>query len=153
LLDYPTLLAHVNYCDDEELSILASGKASVVYCPRTHEYFGHQPHRWREMLAREINVAVGTDSCASSPDLNIVDELRLLHKIAPEVHVLQLWQMATIRAARAVQLQNEVGSLSIGKRADMIAFPADGDDPLTRILESDCLPSQARIGGITVSPA
>ncbi len=62
LLDYPTLLAHVNYCDDDELSILARGKASVVYCPRTHEFFGHPPHRWREMLGRGINVAVGTDS-------------------------------------------------------------------------------------------
>src|SRR6185503_11096046 len=39
LLDYPTLLAHVNYCDDDEVSLLASGRASVVYCPRTHAYF------------------------------------------------------------------------------------------------------------------
>src|SRR5207249_11276442 len=65
LLDYPTLLAHVNYCSDEDLTILADSSASVVYCPRTHRYFGHPPHRWRDMIAREINVAIGTDSCAS----------------------------------------------------------------------------------------
>ena len=52
LLDYPALLAHVNYCNDRELNLLASGQASVVYCPRTHAYFSHPPHRWREMLAR-----------------------------------------------------------------------------------------------------
>ena len=61
LLDYPTLLAHVNYCNDREMNLLAKGQASVVYCPRTHAYFGHPPHRWREMLARGVNVAVGTD--------------------------------------------------------------------------------------------
>src|SRR5207253_5134070 len=72
LLDYPTLLAHVNYCDDAELALLARGRASVVYCPRTHAFFGHPPHRWREMLSRGINVAIGTDSCASSPDLNLL---------------------------------------------------------------------------------
>src|SRR5204862_5225873 len=69
LLDRPTLLAHVNYCDDDELKILAAGKASVVYCPRTHQYFAHPPHRWREMIATGINVAIGTDSTASSGDL------------------------------------------------------------------------------------
>ena len=65
LLDYPTLLAHVNYCDDEELSLLAAGQASVVYCPRTHAYFRHPPHRWRDMLSAHVNVAIGTDSCAA----------------------------------------------------------------------------------------
>jgi cytosine/adenosine deaminase-related metal-dependent hydrolase len=82
MLDFPTLLAHVNYCDDHELELLTRGRASVVYCPRTHRYFGHPPHRWREMLARGINVAVGSDSCASSPDLNLVDDLRLLPAIS-----------------------------------------------------------------------
>ena len=56
LLDYPTLLAHVNYCDDAEMELLAQSKASVVYCPRTHAYFAHPPHRFREMLASGINV-------------------------------------------------------------------------------------------------
>lgn len=63
LLSHPTLLAHVNYCNDDEMAILARGKASVVYCPRTHAHFQHPPHRWREMLKAGINVAIGTDSC------------------------------------------------------------------------------------------
>jgi cytosine/adenosine deaminase-related metal-dependent hydrolase len=134
LLDYPTLLAHVNYCDDEEMNLLANGRASVVYCPRTHAYFGHPPHRWREMLARGINVAVGTDSCASSPDLNLVDDLRLLRRIAPEVSAETIWEMATIRAARAIGMQEEVGSITTGKRADLIAFEANSNDPLGDVL-------------------
>lgn len=147
LLDHPTLLAHVNYCDNEELSILAAGRASVVYCPRTHTYFNHPPHRWRDMLARGINVALGTDSCASSPDLNLVDDLRLLHHIAPDVPVQTLWEMATVRAARALQLDQQVGSITAGKAADFAIFPVKTDDPLREVLEGNPLPSQIWIGG------
>jgi cytosine/adenosine deaminase-related metal-dependent hydrolase len=151
LLDEPTLLAHVNYCDDAELAILSRGRASVVYCPRTHRYFGHAPHRWREMLAAGINVAVGTDSCASSPDLNLVDELRLLHEIAPEKPVDALWEMATIRAAHALKMDRSLGSITHGKCADLVAFPAVDNDPLRHILESrDLLPTRVWIGGEAV---
>jgi cytosine/adenosine deaminase-related metal-dependent hydrolase len=137
----------VNYCDDDELDILAGGKASVVYCPRTHRYFGHPPHRWREMLARGINVAVGTDSCASSPDLNLVDDLRLLHQIAPEVPAQALWEMATLRSAQAIAVTDQAGSISTGKQADFVVFPARSQDPLRAILESDIRPEAVWIAG------
>jgi cytosine/adenosine deaminase-related metal-dependent hydrolase len=151
LLDYPTLLAHVNYCDDAEMEILARGKASVAYCPRTHAYFGHPPHRWRDMLKLGMNVAVGTDSCASSPDLNLVAELRLLHRIAPEVSASELWQMGTTRAARALGMSN-AGSLTPGNRADLVIFPVEGPDPLTTIFETEFEPREVWIGGRPVSP-
>ena len=141
LLEYPTLLAHVNYLDDRDLERLSRGAASVVYCPRTHAYFGHPPHRWREMLARGINVAVGTDSCASSPDLNLADELRLLRRVAPEVPAPVLWELATARAARAIRMGDEIGTLSRGKRADLVAFNAiGGGDPLEGILREQVEP-------------
>ena len=147
LLDYPTLLAHVNYCDDAEMDLLSRGRASVVYCPRTHAYFGHPPHRWRDMRARGINVAIGTDSCASSPDLNVVDELRLLHRIAPNVPAIELWQVATTHAARAIGWDDRVGSLAAGKSADFAVFPSTGGDPLAAILESAAVPHEVWIAG------
>jgi len=147
LLSYPTLLAHVNYCDDDELTILAEGKASVVYCPRTHAYFGHPPHRWRDMLARGINVAVGTDSRASSPDLNLVDDLRLLRKLSPETPAEKLWQMATINAARAINQADHIGTITSGKFADFVAFTATGEDPLESLLTHAHLPVRVWIGG------
>ncbi len=146
LLDYPTLLAHVNYCDDDELAILAGGKASVVYCPRTHEFFGHPPHRWRDMLARGINLAVGTDSCASSPDLNLVDDLRLLHRLAPEIPAAQLWEMATTRAARAIGF-HDAGAIQPGGPADFVMFDCSTAGPLAEILERQVLPSSVWING------
>ena len=153
LLDHPTLLAHVNYCDDDELALLARGRASVVYCPRTHAYFGHPPHRWREMLTRGINVALGTDSCASAPDLDLVEELRNLRRLAPDVPPDRLWEMATIRAAGAVRMDDRIGTLTPGKAADLIVFRADGNDPLATILDSKILPAEVWIAGVVCSTA
>jgi aminodeoxyfutalosine deaminase len=148
LLDYKSAsLVHVNYCDDAELALLATGKASVVYCPRTHAYFGHPPHRWRKMLAAGINVAVGTDSTASAPDLNLVDDLRLLHEIAPEVPAQTLWEMATRRAARAVGEEKTAGTISPQKVADFVAFDVESEDPLQEVLESRPYPVRAWIMG------
>ena len=133
LLAYPRAsLAHVNHCDDAELALLAGDRASVVYCPRTHAYFGHPPHRWREMLAAGINVAVGTDSRASSPDLNLVDDLRLLRRIAPDVPPIALWAMATTRAAAAIG-RIDLGRLAVGAVSDVLAFPVRTDDPLGEV--------------------
>jgi aminodeoxyfutalosine deaminase len=130
-----SVLAHVNYCDDAELEILARGKASVVCCPRTHAFFGHPPHRWRQMLARGINVAVGTDSCASSPDLNLVEELRLLRRIAPETQVETIWKMATVNAANALDMEGRIGGLWRGAAADFVLFAGAPERPLESILD------------------
>ena len=152
LSHHPCALAHVNYCTERDLELLAAGRASVVYCPRTHAYFNHPPHRWREMLAAGVNVAAGTDSRASSPNLNPVDDLRLLHCLAPEVPSQTLWEMATIRAARALGQDAAVGSLTPGKSADFAVFPTTSTDPLTEILESPTLPTQVWSAGAPVSP-
>jgi cytosine/adenosine deaminase-related metal-dependent hydrolase len=151
LLDHPTLLAHVNYCDDEELDILAQGKSSVVYCPRTHAFFGHPQHRWREMRRRGINVAVGTDSCASSPDLNLVEDLRLLHRLAPDEPAEGLWQLATVNAARALCLP-DAGCIRTGNSADLVSFTCASADPLREILERPVIPDSVWIEGNDLTP-
>ncbi|MEZ0267807.1 MAG: amidohydrolase family protein, partial [Phycisphaerae bacterium] len=103
LLDVPgASLAHANYVDDEELELLAGGRASVIYCPRTHAYFGHPEHRLRDMLSAGINVAVGTDSAASSPDLNLLEELRVIYRKHADLPPSAIFELATLRAARAL---------------------------------------------------
>jgi len=149
LLDERVLLAHVNCCDDGELEVLARGRASVVWCPRTHRYFGHRPHRWRDMLAAGINVALGTDSCASAPDLNVLADLRLVHASAGDVAPAMLWEMVTVRAARALGME-KAGFLAPGALADLAVFPSGGADPLRDVLEEQSLPVQVWIDGARV---
>jgi cytosine/adenosine deaminase-related metal-dependent hydrolase len=147
LLDYPAVLAHVNYVDDEDLAILARGRASVVYCPRTHAYFGHRPHRFAAMLARGINVAVGTDSAASSPDLDLMEDLRLVHRQRPDVAVETLFEMATVRGARALGMGDRVGTIEAGKVADLCVFPVTSAEALREVLETSTVPDSMWVGG------
>ena len=94
-----------------------------------------------------INVAVGTDSCASSPDLNIMDDLRLLHRLAPEIPGLDLLRLVTINAAVAIGENARVGTLAPGKCADVVAFPTLGRDLLSEVLEQPILPCGLWIDG------
>ena len=142
LLTAGAILAHVNYCDDVDLELIRQSAATVVYCPRTHRYFGHPPHRWREMIDFGINVAIGTDSCASSPDLNLVDEIRLLHEMDPSYPVEKLWQLITIEGARAINRRD----IPIAN-ADFVVFDVGTDDPLRELLETNRLPKELWIGG------
>ena len=98
-------------------------------------------------LARGVNVAIGTDSCASSPDLNLVDDLRLLHELAPDFSIAELWQMVTTRAARAIRMDDAVGNLNSGNAADFVVFEATTTDPLREILEQGRRPQQVWISG------
>ena len=89
------LLAHANYFSEREIDLAASlSNVNVVYCPRTHAHFGHEPHPWRRMLERGLNVALGTDSRASNPDLSIWNEAAYLHRTTDAGPVLAL-DMAT----------------------------------------------------------
>lgn len=152
LLDLPALLAHVNYASDAELAILAQSPATVVYCPRTHAYFGHPPHRFRDMLARGINVAIGTDSTASSPNLNLLEDVRLVHRLHPSLPAEDLFAMITTRAARALGMSTQIGALKAGHFADLSIFAAQGPHPLAQILQTTATPHQVWINGESVIP-
>lgn len=138
LLDRAPLLAHVNYVTDDEIACLAAADASVVWCPRTHAYFSHAPHRWRDMLRAGVNVCFGTDSLASNPSLSILEELRHAARLAPDCPASELLECATLRAAGALGLAARIGSLTNDKDGDLIAVPwsQSGDtDPLRNAIE------------------
>ncbi|MCH7840478.1 MAG: amidohydrolase family protein [Planctomycetes bacterium] len=126
LLGPATVVAHANYVTDEDIHKLASSGAAVAYCPRTHHAFAHPPHRFREMLASGIRVCLGTDSLASNPSLSILDEIRFLRREHPDVSSDTLLAMGTLHGARALGLDPIVGSLRVGKWADLVVVPIAG---------------------------
>jgi cytosine/adenosine deaminase-related metal-dependent hydrolase len=136
-LGAPTLFIHGNYL---LLPERLPDNATIVYCPRTHSAFGHEPHPFRSFLARGIRVALGTDSLASNPDLSILAEMRHLHRHHPDVPGDVLLRMATLSGAEALGWADETGSLEAGKSADFVVVPlatAVGNDCYKRLLESD----------------
>jgi cytosine/adenosine deaminase-related metal-dependent hydrolase len=151
-----SLLAHVNYATDEELDLIAAAGAHVAYCPRTHDAFGHQPHRFREMIDRGINVCIGTDSLASNPSLSVLEELRFLHRRHPDLPAGLLLAMGTIHGARGLGLADAVGALAPGMQADLTVVPLDPHgptDPVENLLQSNLQPTATCIAGEWVGPA
>jgi len=121
------LLAHGNYLS-ADMAIPRS--ATVVYCPRTHAAFGHPPHPFRELLARGVRVALGTDSLASNPDLDLLAEARFVFEQYPDLPGDQLLRMATLSGAEALCQARETGSLHPGKSADLVVVPLDNEETI-----------------------
>ncbi len=124
-----TVLAHCNYVSDDEIRMIADGGAHVAYCPRTNAAFEHPPHRFRDLLEAGVNVCVGTDSLASNPSLSVLDELRYLARLHQDVEARTLLEMGTIRGARALGLDGDVGSLTPRKWADITVVPLSPNGP------------------------
>lgn len=131
----PLLAAHVNDCDDIGLATLKRNRVSVVYSPRSsayfanHEHFG--PHRYRAMLARGINVCLGTDSVINLPAENSADtgristwdEMRFLHA-RDAMQPRDLLTMATVNGARALNLRPSAFTFTNGEiLAGLVAVP------------------------------
>lgn len=94
---FHVMIVHGNYLDRQEIDYLArySDRFSVVYCPRTHAYFGHSPYPLETMLAAGVRVALGTDSLASNPDLDIAREVDFVRKTFPRLREEEVLRMAT----------------------------------------------------------
>jgi 5-methylthioadenosine/S-adenosylhomocysteine deaminase len=127
------LLAHASGIDDSEVSLIARSGASVVICPSTSmkEGSGLGTRKLPELLAAGVSVALGADSANSS---NYLDAVRMMNAAALgfkdgrlDVRVVpaeQAVEMATLLGARALGMSSEIGSLEVGKKADLVVFDA-----------------------------
>ena len=150
------VIAHGDYFTDEEIARLAQPatgdgpRRSVVYCPRTHAYFGHSRHPYAKMLAAGLTVCLGTDSLASNPSLSILDEMRFLHRRDGSLPGSTILNLATLAGAWALRREASCGSLTPGKLADLavVRLPdRDDADPHRLLLESDLPVIRTMIGG------
>jgi len=138
-LDHAYLI-HGNYLTREQWQRL-SPRTTVVYCPRTHAYFSHDPHPYLAMLADGVNVALGTDSLASNPDLSILNECRFL------------WQRdrAKLDGPTLMKLATHAGKTALGpkKPASFVVLPHDGQssDPWELLWNGTAPPSAVNIRG------
>jgi cytosine/adenosine deaminase-related metal-dependent hydrolase len=127
------LVIHGNYLADDEIAVLAkhASTMSLVYCPRTHAYFGHEAYPLAKLLEAGVNVALGTDSRASNPDLSLLAEMRYVAG-SGQVSPATALRLGTIHGAKSLGLDRHVGSLSPGKQADLcvVELPeSDAADP------------------------
>ena len=143
LIDERTLVIHGVQFGDAALARLAQIGATLVTCPRSNNWVGVGYPPIERFYRSGVNVAVGTDSLASVDDLNLFSELKAMRWLAPAVPARKILESATLVGAKALGLAGELGSLSAGKRAAMIAvtLPSTVDD-VEEYLLSGIVPSK-----------
>jgi len=125
-------VAHCVWVDSREQEILATRQVKVLHCPSSNLKLGSGLAPVTELRARGVSVSLGADGAACNNRLDMFEEMRLaavLQALRHQPGALPardvVW-MATREGARALGLEAEIGSLEIGKRADIIAVLIDG---------------------------
>ena len=133
LLGDGVLAAHCVMLEQDEIDLLASTGTGVAHCPRSNAALGCGVAPLSELRAAGVRVGVGTDSPASAPSFDFFDELRsvLLSARAraqrPSVlSAAETLELGTMGGARALGLDGEIGSLVLGKRADLAVLSLAG---------------------------
>jgi 5-methylthioadenosine/S-adenosylhomocysteine deaminase len=126
------LCVHGTQLNDADIALLSDNGASVVHCPESNLKLASGFCPVAKLQAAGINVALGTDGAASNNDLDMFGEMRTAALLAKAVAkdagalpALQALRMATINGAKALGLDTQIGSLEVGKCADMVAVRLD----------------------------
>jgi 5-methylthioadenosine/S-adenosylhomocysteine deaminase len=127
-----SVLAHGVHLSDDDIALVASNSATVVHCPASNFKLASGVARILDLQRAGVNIALGTDGPASGNDIDLWIAIRLAgymqKTVAKDPSVLpavDLVRMATINGAKALQLDHIIGSLEVGKRADLIVLDAD----------------------------
>ncbi len=130
MLDARTLVVHGVRLGMSGLQRLAAIGCTLVTCPRSNQWVGAGAPPIERFYTSGVKVAVGTDSLASVDDLNIFEELKTMRWLASGIPARRLLESATLSGAVALGLGDELGSIEICKRADLIAvdLPTVVDD-------------------------
>ena len=127
VIDAHTLVIHGVQLDDRALRRLAEIGATLVTCPRSNQWVGVGAPPIERFYESGASVAVGTDSLASVADLNLFSELKEMRWLGPGIPAAKILESATLVGARALGLDHELGSLTPGKRAEIIAVALPGE--------------------------
>eukprot|EP01127_Copromyxa_protea_P015191 TRINITY_DN4331_c0_g1_i2.p1 TRINITY_DN4331_c0_g1~~TRINITY_DN4331_c0_g1_i2.p1 ORF type:complete len:294 (+),score=44.83 TRINITY_DN4331_c0_g1_i2:603-1484(+) len=149
LVNDKLLAVHCTQLTTEEIDLFAAKGVSVAHCPESNCKLASGICPANELITRGVNVCIGTDSVASNNELDMFGEMKMtafLGKIAcmkPEaLPAAKVLSMATINGARATGQDKEIGSLEVGKSADLVAvnleslFTVPVYDPISHIVYS-----------------
>lgn len=132
-LNDKVIAAHMVWPTDEELGLLKKLGVGLVHNPQSNMKLASGVSPVPEMLKQDMPVGLGTDGAASNNDLNLWEEMdtaaklhKLISKDPKVVTAQEAFEMATIRGARALHLEKEIGSIETGKRADLVIVDLDG---------------------------
>lgn len=140
------IAAHVVWPQDDEIPILAARGVGVGHCPQSNAKLACGVAPIVRMIRAGVHVGLGTDGCGSNNDLDMWQEMQtatFLQKLtcndATVMSARETLELATIGGARAAHMQDQIGSLEVGKKADLIVVRMDGShqipiyDPISQL--------------------
>ena len=146
---------HMTQISDDDLTMLVESNTSVIHCPESNLKLASGFCPVERLWQAGVNVAVGTDGAASNNDLDLLGEIRTAALLAKAVagsatalDAHRALRMATLNGARALGLESDIGSIEIGKLADLVAFDLSGlaqqpvYDPVSQLIYAtgrDCV--------------
>jgi 5-methylthioadenosine/S-adenosylhomocysteine deaminase len=146
-LDGRVVAAHCVHVEDEEIELLARYDVAVAHCPRSNALLGCGIAPLAALREAGLRVAIATDSPASTPSFDVFDEMRAAVMAArsreqrPDALTApEALELATFGGARVLGREGEIGSLAVGKRADLAILSMSGssflpwEDPVTAVV-------------------
>ena len=152
----PWLITHLNELVKGDFDLLRRSKPNfhIIYCPRSHQYFGHSPFQFDKLCEHGFNVCLGTDSLASNDDLSLFAEMRAFQKEFPKIPPDEIFRMVTSNPALALGKPHVLGRIGKNCWADLIAVPITGStSAFEEIVAFDRVVSWLMIGGQVQNPA
>lgn len=144
------ILAHCVWLDVEEKRIIRERGVHVSHCPGSNLKLASGIAEIPDLLAKDISLSLGADGAPCNNNLDMFNEMRLAALIQKPEHgptsmnARTVFKMATIGGAKAVGMEDEIGSIEVGKKADLAilnlndfhTYPSYGVDPISRIVYS-----------------
>lgn len=129
------LAVHMVHLDDADIERIAGHGVHVAHCPESNLKLASGICRVDDLQRAGVNVAIGTDGAASNNDLDLLAELRTAALLAKGASgnpgALDAWsalEMATLSGAKALGLEDEIGSIEVGKAADLVALDMEAPE-------------------------
>lgn len=122
-------MAHCVHLSDKEMQLAAASQSGIVHNPESNMKLGSGAAPLRKFIDAGIPLGIGTDGAASNNDLNLFKEMDSASKLQKFVHAdntamtsMMALRMATREGAKALGLHEQIGTLEVGKRADLICL-------------------------------
>lgn len=129
LINERLIAVHMAAINDEDIAVFAKHKAHVVHCPESNLKLASGFCPVHALQTAQVNVALGTDGCASNNDLDMIGEMRTaaligkaVAKNASAVNAQKTLHMATLGGAKALGWADDIGSIEVGKQADFFTM-------------------------------
>lgn len=137
LLSNRLIAVHMTQLTDEDIQEVAKARVNVVHCPSSNFKLSSGICRVTSLIDHNVNVAIGTDGASSNNTLDMMAEIKLAAIVAKvnsksctSVSAAIALEMATINGAKALGMETELGSIEVGKFADLVAVSCDSIEML-----------------------